>query len=113
MIMASEEILKGMLEKHGNDEAVKKEIAGMNKSFQFKPTDGKPYCIRVAEGRASLVQGEVPEANVTISASEETLTGLFTGSIDPVMSYMTGKIKISGDMMSAMKITGLVKNFRK
>ena len=113
MIMASEDILREMIQKHGNDEAVKKEIAGMNKSFQFKPGNGEPFCISIKDNVVTVVKGEVPEATVTISATEETLTGLFNGGIDPVMAYMTGKIKISGDMMSAMKITGIVKNFRK
>lgn len=48
------------------------------------------------------------EADCTISASSETIKGLRTGDINPMMAVMTGKIKIKGDMGLAMKMQSLI-----
>ncbi len=110
--MSSKEILEKMIGKYKEDQEVKKEIAGMNKTFQFSPSDGSPYFISISNGKIEIKDGLEPKPTTTITAKEETLTDLFNGKIDPVMSYMTGKLKISGDLMSATKITGLVKKLR-
>ncbi len=111
--MASGEVLKGMLDEYGNNDGIKKEIAGMNKSFQFVPTDGQEYFVKVENGEVKFSMGKDEKPTATITATDEVLTNLFTGKIDPVMSYMTGKIKISGDLMSTTKITGIVRKMRK
>ena len=111
--MHCDKLLKQMLDKYGNDEDVKKEIATMEKTFQFAPTDGEAYYVKVTKGEVTFNMGTDSAPTATISGKEETLLSLFNGTIDPVMSYMTGKIKISGDLMSATKMTGLVKKLRK
>ena len=111
--MTSGEILKQMLDQYGKDENIKKEIAGMNKSFQFVPSDSDPYYVKIENGEVKFMTGKDEKPTATISATDEILTNLFNGKVDPVMSYMTGKIKISGDLMSATKITGIVKKMRK
>ncbi|MHB1440975.1 MAG: SCP2 sterol-binding domain-containing protein [Cuniculiplasma sp.] len=111
--MSSGEVLKQMLDKYGNNEEIRKDIAAMEKTFQFTPTDGEPYFVKVSQGEVSFHSGLDEKPTATISGKEETLLSLFNGTIDPVMSYMTGKIKISGDLMSATKITGIVKKLRK
>jgi putative sterol carrier protein len=111
--MSSGDILKEMLGKYANDEDIKKEIASMEKVFQFTPTDGVPYYVKISDGEIAFFTGSFEKPTANISGKDETLESLFNGTVDPVMSYMTGKIKISGDLMSATKITGLVKKFRK
>lgn len=38
---------------------------------------------------------------------------LFTGKITPTNAFMAKKLKISGDMMKAMKLEGLLKKINK
>jgi putative sterol carrier protein len=43
-------------------------------------------------------------AECTISASPETFRGLRDGTINPATAYMTGKVKIAGNMAAAMQL---------
>lgn len=44
------------------------------------------------------------EAACTISGSLDTFREMFDGDLDPTSAFMTGKIKIDGDMGVAMKL---------
>ena len=48
------------------------------------------------------------DADCTISASLDTFQDLFSGDLDPTAAFMTGKIRIDGDMGVAMKLSGLL-----
>jgi len=57
--------------------------------------------IRVSDGGVTTEDGP---ADCTISASMDTFQELFDGELDPTAAFMTGKIKIDGDMSIAMKL---------
>jgi putative sterol carrier protein len=57
-------------------------------------------------GQANQVGNEDGEAETTISISAEDFAKLMGGELDPTMAYMTGKLKIEGDMGVAMKLSG-------
>ena len=42
------------------------------------------------------------DADCTITANEETFREMMDGDLDPTAAFMTGKIKIDGDMSAAM-----------
>ncbi|WCR09245.1 SCP2 sterol-binding domain-containing protein [Paracoccus stylophorae] len=44
------------------------------------------------------------EAEVTLHASRDTFEGILDGSVNPATAFMTGKLKIDGDMGTAMKL---------
>ena len=46
-------------------------------------------------------------ADCTIRASEETLVKIASGEANPTTAYMTGKLKIDGDMGAALKLQKL------
>jgi putative sterol carrier protein len=48
------------------------------------------------------------EADCTIHISDQDLVELFSGKLEPQMAFMTGKIKIEGDIMLAQKLETLV-----
>ena len=48
------------------------------------------------------------DADCTITASQDTFQELFDGELDPTAAFMTGKIKIDGDMGVAMKLGQLL-----
>ena len=47
-------------------------------------------------------------ADTTIHISEENLEKLISGSLDPTLAYMTGKLKVEGSLGVAMKLTSLL-----
>ena len=61
--------------------------------------------IRLVDGAVSTEDGD---AECTITASMETFQELFDGDLDPTAAFMTGKIKIDGDMGQAMKLSQLL-----
>ncbi|MEO1492542.1 MAG: SCP2 sterol-binding domain-containing protein [Pseudomonadota bacterium] len=73
--------------------------SGFDGSIKFEmPGEG---VIRIADGEVSTEDGD---ADCTITAELETFQEMFEGELDPTAAYMTGKIKIDGDMGVAMKI---------
>lgn len=61
--------------------------------------------IRIADGEVTTDDGD---ADCTIAASMDTFHDMFNGDLDPTAAFMTGKIKIDGDMGVAMKLGQLL-----
>jgi putative sterol carrier protein len=80
--------------------------AGMNNSYVFQVDGVGAWTVRVADGAVTVVEG-AEDADCTISASEETLTRIVNGEQNPTTAYMTGKLKIDGDMGAALKLQKL------
>ncbi|MDI7774667.1 SCP2 sterol-binding domain-containing protein [Asticcacaulis sp. EMRT-3] len=49
------------------------------------------------------------EADTTVQISIDDLMALNAGALDPMMAFMTGKMKIQGDMSVAQKLAQIVK----
>ena len=80
--------------------------AGMNNSFAFDIADVGAWTVTVADGVVSVAEGQ-NDADCTISASGETLMKIASGEANPTTAYMTGKLKINGDMGAALKLQKL------
>lgn len=66
-----------------------------------------PTGIIVVTGEGQ-VTNENLDTDCTIATSEETFTAILNGELNSMMAVMTGKVKISGDMTVAMKLTNLI-----
>lgn len=44
------------------------------------------------------------EAECVLTASSETFQGIMSGDVNPTAAFMTGKLKLDGDMGLAMKL---------
>lgn len=55
------------------------------------------------------VSNEDGDADTTVSLSMDDLVAMASGSLDPMMAFMMGKLKIQGDMMVAQKLIPLLK----
>jgi putative sterol carrier protein len=62
--------------------------------------------VDVQDGSVSVAEGG-GDADATISASEETFGQIASGDLNATTAYMTGKLKIKGDMGAAMKLQKL------
>ena len=80
--------------------------AGMNNSYLFDIEGAGTWKVDVTDGKVSVTEGE-GDADAVISTSEETFEKLTSGDQNPTSAYMTGKLKVKGDMGAAMKLQKL------
>jgi putative sterol carrier protein len=80
--------------------------AGLNNSYVFDIEGAGVWKVDVADGNLSVTEGG-GDADVTIRASGETFRSIASGEQNPTTAFMTGKLKIEGDMGAAMKLQKL------
>ena len=81
-------------------------IADMNNSYGFDIEGAGQWTVKVADGAVTVGEG-MEDADVTISASQEVFEKIIAGEQNPTSAYMTGKLKLKGDMGAAMKLQKL------
>ena len=69
---------------------------------------GKRF-IKIADGKATSGAGEVENPNLTLIADSGDFVKIFTGGLDPTAAFMSGKLKIKGDMGLAMRMQTMFK----
>jgi putative sterol carrier protein len=82
---------------------------GMNKNLQWNITGEQAgvYGVKIADETCQVIPGGVEKPDITITISDKDWLAMTEGKLDAMNAYMTGKLKISGDMMLAMKIPNL------
>ena len=86
------------------------QTAGMNNAYAFDIEGAGQWTVRVTEGSVAVVQGMDEDADCTISTSQEVFERIVAGEQNPTAAYMTGKLKLKGDMGAAMKLQKLFPN---
>ena len=81
---------------------------GSTRLFRFddrgRGNAGSSTC---ATGRSPSPKAVTEPADVTIQASGEIFDRIVAGEQNPAMAYMTGKVKVDGDLGAAMKLQKL------
>jgi putative sterol carrier protein len=78
-------------------------IEGMNNTYVFDIEGAGVWTVAVADGAVTVTEG-AGDADCTFSSSEETFEKITSGEQNATTAYMTGKLKIKGDMGAAMKL---------
>jgi putative sterol carrier protein len=81
-------------------------LAGVNNSYLFNIDGEGQWLVSVADGSVNVTEG-TGDADATIETSSETFEKIVSGEQNPTTAYMTGKLKIKGDMGAAMKLQKL------
>jgi putative sterol carrier protein len=81
-------------------------IEGMTNTYVFEIEGAGAWTVAIADGTITVTEG-TGEGDCTFSTSEENFEKIVAGEQNPTTAYMTGKLKIKGDMGAAMKLQKL------
>ena len=98
---SEQEFFEGLPERVSADR-----IEGMNNTYVFDIEGAGAWTVAIADGTIEVTEG-AGDADCTFSASEESFEKIVAGEQNPTTAYMTGKLKIKGDMGAAMKLQKL------
>jgi putative sterol carrier protein len=79
---------------------------GMTASYLFEIDGAGSWKVNVDDGKVSVSENG-SDADCTISTSSETFMQIAKGEQNPTAAYMSGKLKVKGDMGQAMKLQKL------
>ena len=68
------------------------------------PDGTHSYQLKVADGACTPTQGNAEPARVTLGMALPDFLRFLTGQLDGMQAFMTGKLKLSGDMMFAQSM---------
>ena len=64
------------------------------------------------DGQANQVTEEDGDADTTIKVSWDDWQAMAAGQLDGMTAFMTGKLKVEGDMSNAMQLQGVLAKLR-
>jgi putative sterol carrier protein len=76
-------------------------------SIKFTFNDAEGVVFINGQGDSNQVHNQDEPAECTITVSQADLDGMISGSLNPMMAFTMGKLKIDGDMGAAMKLAGM------
>ena len=91
----------------GNIDASK--AAGMNATFQFVITgdNGGSWHVKLTQGDVQVMRGNANAPDITITVSDSDWLDIVSGRMNGQMAFMTGRLKIEGDVTLALKLQSL------
>src|SRR5262245_53239352 len=81
--------------------------AGFDATYVFVIDGAGTWTVDVKGGKVAVADGD-HGGDCTITASEKTFRRILDGDQNPLTAYMTGKLKVSGDIGTAMKLKDLL-----
>ncbi|MBI2433332.1 MAG: SCP2 sterol-binding domain-containing protein [Candidatus Hydrogenedentes bacterium] len=84
----------------------KEKVQGMNATYQFNigGQAGGQHWVKFVDGEVSHGDGLADTPNITLTIEDENFVSLITGKLNGQTAFLTGKLKIQGDMSLAMKL---------
>jgi putative sterol carrier protein len=84
---------------------------GMNSVIQFNLSGdgGGTWHVAIKDGACSVTEGAHTSPNMTMTMAASDYVDMINGKLNGQMAFMSGKLKIAGDMGLAMKMQSLFK----
>jgi putative sterol carrier protein len=82
---------------------------GLNAVYQFDLSGegGGKWQVAINNDACEVKEGAHPSPNTTISMAAQDYLDMINGKLNPQMAFMSGKLRISGDMGLAVRIQSL------
>jgi putative sterol carrier protein len=105
----SDEWAQALKTELNQSESFRQAATGQKATIQqvITSADGEThYWITIADGQIDLGVGDVPSEDATITQSYDAAAALARGELSPVTAFMTGKLKIAGNMGLILGLQG-------
>jgi len=95
------DIFAGICKRFKPDEA-----GDMNSNvvFDLAGDDGGQWTVQINNGACSVEEGAVANPKATVHMSADDYVAMMTGNLNPMMAFMSGKVKVEGDLNTVMKL---------
>ena len=107
----SEEWTKEVTSALNSNDAFKQQAANKTVKLQQVVQGGEggetKYYFKLQDGNVEIALGELEDAEATLSSDYETSAQLARAELNATAAYMSGKLKIQGDLMKLMQLQGL------
>lgn len=92
------------------DRVQPEKVQGMDATIQFDLSGeaGGLYWLKIADGKGEAGEGAVDNPSMTLKADADDWVAVTRGELNPMQAFMSGKLKVQGDMGLAMKLQNLL-----
>lgn len=99
--MTAQELLRRMPELLDSEAA-----RGIDATIQYDVSE--PVHQVLHEGQLTTHDGPAESPDLTVVVGDDDLVRLFRGEINPMMAFMSGRVRVRGDMNLAQRLVGLI-----
>lgn len=71
--------------------------------------NGGVFYVEVKDGKVNVEPYEYNDRNCAVTMNMDNFNRLIDGKLDPVLAFTTGKLKVDGDVGSALEFSKLMK----
>ena len=76
-------------------------IAGIEHSYVFDVTGEGVWLVELRDGKLNVTESPTGDGDVRFTLSGDTFDRITERKQNPMIAYMTGKVKVSGDISAA------------
>jgi len=109
--MSSYTVLKDIVQKIESSPAIAQQSRDIEGTLLFE-TESEKFHLEMHGGAIQLMEGTVSSPAATVRSSESMLEQILAGKINAVQAFMSGKVKIDGDIFLVQKLVGLADKAR-
>ena len=80
----------------------------MSVQFELSGDGGGQWVASIKDGAINVEEGVGASPNATLKMDADDFAAMSRGDLNPMMAFMSGKIKVDGDLNTVMKFQSLV-----
>ncbi|WP_026690961.1 SCP2 sterol-binding domain-containing protein [Alteribacter aurantiacus] len=80
-------------------------------TFDLSGEEEGTYHLHIKDQSATYSESVEEESDITLIMKDKDFIKLSEGNLNPTMAYMSGKLKIKGDLGKAMKLQTLLNHY--